>query len=93
VTWTKSGLTSSSDSWSIVGNQIVVLDAPTKLSSNWAVWSSGDGRTWTQPESAAIAFPASKIYGVAFRGSNLIIVGWQSNGVLKGYFGTFSGGG
>jgi hypothetical protein len=93
VTWTKSGLTSSSDSWSIVGNQIVVLDAPTKLSSNWALWGSVDGRTWKQPESAAIVFPASKLYGVAFRGSSIIVVGWQSNGVLKDYFGTFSGGG
>ena len=93
VTWTKSGLTSSADSWAIVGNQIVVLDAPTKLSSNWTLWSSGDGRTWKQPSSSAMTFPASKVYGVAFRGDGVIFVGWQSTGVLKDYYGTFTGGG
>jgi hypothetical protein len=92
VTWTQSGLTSSSDSWSVVGSQIVVLDTPAKLADNWTLWSSGDGRSWKHPESPAMTFPASKIYGVAFLGNSIIVVGWQATGVLKDYYGTFSSG-
>jgi hypothetical protein len=75
-----------------VGSQIVVLDTPAKLADNWTLWSSGDGRSWKHPESPAMTFPASKIYGVAFLGNSIIVVGWQATGVLKDYYGTFSSG-
>jgi len=93
VAWSQSGLTSSVGNWSIVDNEILVLDAPASLSSDWTLWSSGDGRTWKHPSSASITFAGSKTCLLAYRGSSVLIVGWQSSATLKGFYGSVDVGG
>jgi hypothetical protein len=89
VAWQQSGLKSSAGNWAILSSQLVVFDAPTKLSSDWGAWTSADGRIWKQPKSAPISFAGAKTCAIAWRANTLIIVGWQATGVLKDYYGQF----
>jgi hypothetical protein len=92
VSWLVSGLKTSTGNWAILNGHVVVLDAPTKLSSDWAAWTTLDGKVWRQPSSTPISFAGSKICFLSSRGNSLVIVGWQADGVLKDYYGEFGEG-
>jgi hypothetical protein len=89
--WQQSGITTSGGNWAIANNQFLVFDAPTTVNNDWTAWTSSDGRNWKHPSGNAVNFPGSKTCVVASRGNVIVIVSWQSSGVLKGYFGSFVG--
>ena len=92
VAWQQSGLASSGGNWAIAGNQILVFDAPTRSDGNWTAWTSSDGKSWNQPSASAITFPGSRSCVIATMGASIVIVSWQSTGILKDYYGAFGSG-
>ena len=86
VVWQESGLASSGGNFAVVGNQILAFDAPAK-GGNWIAWATADGKSWRQPTSEPVAFPASKSCAIASLGSRIVIVGWEAPGALKDYLG------
>jgi hypothetical protein len=85
--WQQTSLQTSSTNYAIVNNEIFAIDPPAGGATDWTTWSSADGRTWLRPVSDPISFPGAKVCALAALGNNLVIVGWQESGQLKGYFG------
>jgi hypothetical protein len=92
VKWQQTGLQTSGGNWAIVSGQILALDAPAQAASSWIVWSSSDGKNWQRPVSDPLAFGGSTSCRIASTTSQIVVVGWQSKGQLKDYFGSFAGG-
>jgi hypothetical protein len=91
VAWGKSGLQTSGGDWAIAGSQILVLEAPATPTGKWNAWTSSNGSTWQRPPSGAVNFAGSTTCVIAARDTSILIVSWDSPGVLKDYFGTFAG--
>jgi hypothetical protein len=90
VSWQQSGLVSSGGNWTIANNEVLVFDAPTRADGNWTPWISADGKSWSKPSTTSVVLPGSRTCAIATRGDNIVIVSWQSAGVLKGYYGVFA---
>ena len=86
-TWQQTDLQTSTTNFALVNGELFVIDPPASGESDWTTWSSLDGRTWIRPVSDPIAFPGDKVCALATLGNNLVIVGWEAPGELKGYFG------
>ena len=89
VTWQKSGLETQVHNWTIVDNQILVLDPPARA-GNWTAWTSPNGISWQRPSSDAFSFAGSKNCSIGSNGSQVVVVSWESLGVLKDYYGPFT---
>ncbi len=85
--WQQTSLQTSSTNFAIVNDEIFVIDPPVAGTTNWTTWSSSDGLSWLRPVSDPISFPGAKVCALASLGNSLVIVGWDSPGQLKGYFG------
>ncbi len=90
MVWQQSGLQTSAGDWAIVNGRILVLSAPANSTGNWTAWSSSDGMSWQRPTSESITFAGSQTCAIASIGSRVVIVGWESAGALKDYFGQFA---
>ena len=86
VVWQQSGLVSSGGNFTVVGGQLLVLDAPAN-GGHWFAWTTADGKSWRPSPSDPVAFPASKSCAIASLGSRIVIVGWEAPGALKDYLG------
>jgi hypothetical protein len=91
VVWQQSGLQTSSGDWAIANGRILVVSAPATAPGNWTAWNSADGKSWQRPGSESVAFAGSRTCTIASIGDRVIIVGWDSAGSLKDYFGRFGG--
>ncbi len=91
VNWQQTGLETSCGNWAFVNGEILALDVPANLTSNWTTWSSGDGQDWLRPASSPLAFGGSNSCRIASIGSQIVVVGWEAKGQLKDYYGTFVG--
>ena len=89
VTWQKSGLETQVHNWAIVSGQILVLDPPSRA-GNWTAWTSSNGISWQHPTADAFGFSGSKTCSIGSNGSQVVVVSWESLGVLKDYFGPFT---
>jgi hypothetical protein len=87
LTWQQTDLQTSTTNFALVNGELFVVDPPASGESDWTTWGSLDGRTWIRPVSDPIAFPGDKVCALAALGNNLVIVGWEAPGQLKGYFG------
>jgi hypothetical protein len=85
--WQQTDLQTSTANFALVNDELFVIDPPAGGESDWTTWSSLDGRTWIRPVSDPISFPGDKVCALAALGNNLVIVGWEAPGQLKGYFG------
>ena len=52
----------------------------------WRVWVSEDGKAWQNSRIDNVTFGATTICRVTSVGKKIVIVGWQSAGVLQVYF-------
>jgi hypothetical protein len=89
VTWQKSGLETQAHNWAIVQDQILVLDPPSRA-GNWTAWTSPNGISWQHPTYGAFGFTGSKTCSIGSNGSQVVVVSWESLGVLKDYYGPFT---
>lgn len=85
--WQQTSLQTSTTNYALVNDEIFVIDPPAGGASDWTAWSSSDGRNWIRPVSDPIAFRGAKVCALAALSNNLVIVGWDAPGQLKGYFG------
>ena len=57
--------------------------SPPLACTSSAIWSSGDGSTWTKAEGGASLFPRGSVVGVVRAGRGLVAVGFRRDGVTK----------
>jgi hypothetical protein len=89
VTWQKSGLETQVHNWAIVNNQILVVDPPARA-GNWTAWTSPNGISWQHATSDVFSFAGSRTCSIGSNGSQVVVVSWESLGVLKDYYGPFT---
>ena len=91
VSWQKSGLQTTSASWSVVDGQILLFDPPAvNAADNWTAWSSADGKNWQHPSSSPVSFAGSKSCTIAWRNDLVVVVGWEAPGQLKDFTGNLT---